>query len=72
MGWYNVEAGEMLLWRRSGSLEEGSFEVSPGFYRVSRMMNLMRSKARENALFRVSSFTGLITVQILDLSLIHI
>jgi len=66
VGWYSVEAGEMLSWRRSGSLEEGSFEFSPGFYRVSRMMNLMRSKAREYAIFRVSSFTGLITLEILD------
>ena len=67
VGWYNVEAGEILSWRRSGSLEdEGSFEFPPGFYRVSRMMNLMRSKAREYAIFRVSSFTGLITLEILD------
>jgi len=66
VGWYNVEAGEMLSWRRSGSLEEGSFEFPPGFYRVSRMMNLMRSKAREYAIFRVSSFTGLITLEVLD------
>jgi len=66
VGWYNVEAGEMLLWRRSGSLEEGSFEFPPGFYRVPRMMNLLRSKAREYALIRVSSFTGLITLEILD------
>ena len=66
VGWYNIEAGEMLSWRRSGSLEEGSFEVPPGFYRVSRMMNLMRSKTREYAIFRVSSFTGLITLEILD------
>jgi len=66
VGWYNIEAGEMLSWRRSGSLEEGSFEFSPGFYRVSRMMNLMRSKTRENAIFRLSSFTGLITLEVLD------
>jgi len=66
VGWYNVEAGERLLWRRSGSVEEGSFEFSPGFYRVSRMMNLMRSKAREYAIFRVSSFTNLITLEVLD------
>ena len=59
VGWYSVEAGEMLSWRRSSSLEEGSFEFSTGFYRVSRMVNLMRSKAREYAIFRVSSFTGL-------------
>ena len=30
------------------------------------MMNLLRSKAREYALFTVSSFTGLITLEILD------
>jgi len=67
VGWYNVEAGQMLSWRRSGSFEdEGSFKFPPGFYRVSRMMNLMRSKARENAIFRVSSFTGLITLEVLD------
>jgi len=38
------------------------------------MMNLMRSKARENAIFRVSSFTGLITLEVLDglLSLLNI
>ena len=37
VGWYNVEAGEMLSWRRSGSLEdEGSFRFPPGFYSTPR------------------------------------
>ena len=30
------------------------------------MMNLIRSKVRENAILRVSSFTGLITLEVLD------
>jgi len=32
VGWYNIEAGEMLSWRRSGSLEEGSFKFPPPLF----------------------------------------
>jgi len=56
----------MLSWRRSGSLEEGSFEFPPGFYRFSSMMKLMQNKAREYAIFRVNGFTGLTTLRVLD------
>jgi len=65
VGWYNVGSEEMLSWRRSGSLEvEGSFELPSGFYRVSRLRDLMQRKAGDYAAFRISSFTGLITLQV--------
>ena len=65
VGWYNVGLGETLSSRRSGSLEvEGSFKFTPGFYKVSHLRNLMQRKASGYAIFRLSNFTGLITLQV--------
>ena len=65
-GWYNVGPQEAFSWRRSGTTEvEGSFEFPPGFYKGSRLMNLIR-KVGALLILRVNNFNNIVTLQVND------
>jgi len=50
VGWHNVEAGGCSHGAAAVRLKTRAPSSFPRVYRVTRMMNLMRSKGRENAI----------------------
>jgi len=64
VGWYNVGPQESLSWRRSGEVEvEGTFEIPPGFYKASRLLNLLR-RVGDFFILRLNHFNARIRLQI--------
>ena len=43
VGWYNVDPGESVIWRRCGNTDTQQIAVIPGLYRFKRLKEFIQT-----------------------------